>query len=91
MVVLITGATAGIGTALAKHLADNGHLVIASGRRKGRLDALRNEIGDKCLPMVLDVTDRKAVEQAFQNLPEAFSPIDVLVNNAGGALGMEPA
>lgn len=91
MVVLITGATAGIGLALAKRFADSGKLVIASGRRKKRLDALHAEIGDNCLPLVLDVTDRTAVQQSLQNLPKAFSMIDVLVNNAGGALGMEPA
>lgn len=91
MVVLITGATAGIGLALAKRFAASGNLVIASGRRKQRLDALHAEIGDNCLPLVLDVTDRAAVQKSLQNLPKAFSMIDLLVNNAGGALGMEPA
>ncbi len=91
MVVLITGATAGFGMAMAKRFVANGHKVIASGRRQERLNALCEELGTQCLPLVLDVTDRAAVESSLRNLPEAFSAVDVLINNAGGALGLEPA
>ena len=91
MIVLVTGATAGFGMEIARRFVQQGHQVIASGRREERLTELQAELGERCLPLVLDVTDRKAVERALTNLPAAFSAIDVLVNNAGGALGLEPA
>lgn len=91
MVVLITGATAGFGLAMAKRFVAKGDRVIASGRRKERLDALGAELGSQCLPLQLDVTDRAAVETQLRGLPAEFAEIDVLVNNAGGALGLEPA
>ncbi|GAB4349058.1 MAG: bifunctional NADP-dependent 3-hydroxy acid dehydrogenase/3-hydroxypropionate dehydrogenase YdfG [Gammaproteobacteria bacterium] len=91
MIVLITGATAGFGLAMARRFVARGDKVIASGRRKERLDALSAELGSQCLPLVLDVTDRAAVESSLRNLPAGFAEIDVLVNNAGGALGLEPA
>jgi len=91
MVVLITGATAGFGMAMAKRFVANGHKVVASGRRQDRLNALGEELGPQCLPLVLDVTDRAAVESSLRDLPDEFSSIDVLINNAGGALGLEPA
>ena len=91
MIVLITGATAGFGLAMAKRFTARGDKVIASGRRKERLDALCEELGPSCMPLVLDVTDREAVESALGSLPSEFADVDVLVNNAGGALGLEPA
>lgn len=91
MIVLVTGATAGFGMEIARRFAQQGHQVIASGRREERLTELQAELGERCLPLVLDVTDRKAVERALTELPAEFSAIDVLVNNAGGALGLEPA
>lgn len=92
MNVLVTGATAGFGIAIARRFAAAGHRVIAAGRREDRLDALADELGrDKVLPLVLDVRDREAVQAAIDGLPAPFAEIDLLVNNAGLALGLEPA
>jgi len=91
MIVFITGATAGFGAAIARKFVHEGHKVIASGRRADRLDALVAELGDALLPFTLDVTDRAATESIITRLPTDFADIDVLVNNAGLALGLEPA
>ncbi|WP_423198506.1 putative NADP-dependent dehydrogenase in aabA 3'region [Cupriavidus sp. H19C3] len=92
MNVFVTGATAGFGAAIARRFVAAGHRVIAAGRRKERLDALVEELGrDKVLPVVLDVRDRAAVEAAVAALPPGFAEIDLLVNNAGLALGLELA
>lgn len=91
MIVLVTGATAGFGLEIARRFAGQGHRVIAVGRRGERLEALHAELGEHCLPLTLDVADRLAVQRALAGLPDAFAEIDVLVNNAGGALGLEPA
>ncbi len=90
--VLVTGATAGFGTAIARRFIDEGHRVIATGRREDRLAALQADFGtDKLLTLTLDARDRKAVEAAFTALPAPFDEVDVLVNNAGLALGLGPA
>jgi 3-hydroxy acid dehydrogenase / malonic semialdehyde reductase len=91
MIVFITGASAGFGIAIARRFARDGHKIVATARRKERLDALREELGAQVHPLALDVRDRDAVMQAFATLPEAFREVDVLVNNAGLALGVEPA
>ena len=91
MIVLITGATSGFGAAMAHKFAQNGHKVIATGRRKDRLDALAAELGASVLPIVMDVTDKGSVERALAALPKDWQDYDVLVNNAGLALGIEPA
>jgi 3-hydroxy acid dehydrogenase/malonic semialdehyde reductase len=91
MIVLITGASAGFGAATARRLAREGAKIVAAGRRLDRLESLRREIGDQLFPLALDVRDRAAVETAIASLPAAFAEIDVLVNNAGLALGLEPA
>ena len=88
---LITGATAGFGAATARRLAADGFRVIATGRRKPRLDALAAELGPSLHPLVLDVTDADAIAALPGSLPEAWRDIDVLVNNAGLALGLSPA
>lgn len=90
--VLVTGATAGFGTAIARRFIDEGHRVIATGRREDRLAALQAEFGaDRLLTLTVDARDRKAVEAAFTALPAPFAEVDVLVNNAGLALGLGPA
>lgn len=90
--ILITGATSGFGRACAVKFAAEGWRVVATGRRRERLDELADLFGgDVVYPLVLDVRQRDAVRQAFADLPEAFTPIDVLLNNAGLALGLEPA
>lgn len=92
MIVLVTGATAGFGAAISRRFAADGARIIAAGRRAERLEALRDELGaDKVLPVVLDVRDREAVTRAVEGLPAEWSGVDVLVNNAGLALGLEPA
>ncbi|RAK52506.1 SDR family NAD(P)-dependent oxidoreductase [Phenylobacterium deserti] len=91
MIVLVTGATAGFGEAITRRFITEGHKVIAAARRAERLEALARELGANLQPLKLDVTDRAAVEQAIAGLPAEFAAVDVLVNNAGLALGMEPA
>lgn len=91
MNVLVTGATSGFGAAIAHRFIAEGHRVVATGRRAERLQALAVECGDRLLPIVLDVRDRAAVEQAIATLPLAVAALDVLVNNAGLALGLKPA
>jgi 3-hydroxy acid dehydrogenase/malonic semialdehyde reductase len=89
--VLVTGATAGFGAATARRFAAEGDRVVAAGRRVDRMDALRAEFGDRVHTLALDVRDRAAVAAAIAALPPAFAEIDVLVNNAGLAVGLEPA
>lgn len=92
MIVFVTGATAGFGAAIARRFVTAGHRVIAAGRREDRLQALVDELGrDNVLPLVLDVRDRDAVFAAVAGLPADYAQIDLLVNNAGLALGLEPA
>jgi 3-hydroxy acid dehydrogenase/malonic semialdehyde reductase len=91
MIVFITGATSGFGKAAARRFAQDGAKVIGTGRRKNRLDELKQELGVNFLPLAFDVTQRTQVEQAVQSLPAEFAAVDVLVNNAGGAIGLDPA
>jgi 3-hydroxy acid dehydrogenase / malonic semialdehyde reductase len=91
MIVFVTGASAGFGVAIARAFVKAGHQVVATARRKGRLNALADELGDALLPYELDVRDREAVAALPASLPAGFAAIDVLVNNAGLALGVEPA
>lgn len=92
MIIFVTGATAGFGAAIARRFAREGHQIVATGRRRDRLEALADELGrDRILPLVFDIRDNEAVEAAFTTLPAAFAEIDVLVNNAGLALGLDPA
>ncbi len=88
---LVTGATSGFGLATAEAFLRAGARVIATGRRRDRLEALAGAHAGKVHPLVLDVQDRAAVEQAIAELPPDLAAIDVLVNNAGLALGLEPA
>jgi 3-hydroxy acid dehydrogenase/malonic semialdehyde reductase len=89
--ILITGATAGFGAAFARRFVKDGHRVIASGRRVERLEGLAAELGAALLAVPLDVTDAAAVAGFVDALPAAWREIDVLVNNAGLALGLSPA
>ncbi len=91
MIVFVTGASAGFGAAIARRFAADGARIVAAGRRRERLEALRAELGDTVLPLALDVRDRGAVERAVAGLPSGFAEVDVLVNNAGLALGLGPA
>jgi len=89
--VFVTGASAGFGAAIVRRFADDGALVVAAARRADRVERLAAELGPNVHPLELDVRDRSAVEAAVADLPERFAQVDVLVNNAGLALGLEPA
>ena len=92
-IVLITGATSGIGEACARKFAQNGDKVILTGRNQVRMTAIADELkaqGAEVLTLMFDVRDRKAARQAIESLPAEWQEIDVLVNNAGLALGLEP-
>nr|WP_313975688.1 SDR family NAD(P)-dependent oxidoreductase [uncultured Psychrobacter sp.] len=91
MNVLITGASAGFGKALAERLVAKGHRVIGCARRFDKLNALADALGEAFLPVVMDVSDTASIPQILADLPEDFKQVDVLVNNAGLALGTEPA
>lgn len=90
---LITGATSGFGAACAQRFAAEGWRLILCGRRQERLDELRTELGatTPVHTFPLDVRDEAAVNAAIAALPAEFAAIDLLVNNAGLALGLEPA
>ncbi|MFP1960463.1 bifunctional NADP-dependent 3-hydroxy acid dehydrogenase/3-hydroxypropionate dehydrogenase YdfG [Lonsdalea quercina] len=91
MIIFITGATAGFGEAITRRFIKEGHRVIACGRRQERLDVLKEEFGDSLHTLRLDVRHQRSIDQAITSLPAAWRKIDVLVNNAGLALGLEPA
>ena len=91
MIVLITGASAGFGAEMARKFVREGHQVIAAARRTDRLTALAAELGAALLPVELDVTSKVSIDHALAALPNEWQAIDVLVNNAGLALGLEPA
>ncbi|MBK9569397.1 MAG: SDR family NAD(P)-dependent oxidoreductase [Chitinophagaceae bacterium] len=92
-IVFITGATAGFGEACAYQFAANGYDLIINGRRTERLqllaDSLENKYNVAVLQLPFDVRDEKAVTQSIQNIPAAWQAIDVLINNAGLALGRD--
>jgi len=91
--VLITGATSGIGLGCARKFAENGDRVILTGRNAEKLKAIKQELsakGTEVLTLTFDVRDRYAAQKAIEDLPAEWQQIDVLVNNAGLALGMEP-
>lgn len=89
--ILVTGASSGFGEATARKFLEAGDRVIATARRMARLEALADEHREHCLPLALDVRDREAVMSILGSLPAPFSDVDVLVNNAGLALGLAPA
>jgi 3-hydroxy acid dehydrogenase/malonic semialdehyde reductase len=89
--ILVTGATAGFGAAMTRRFVHDGHRVIAAARRADRLEALRNEFGAAVLPLTLDVTDDEAVAALPGSLPSDWRQVDVLINNAGLAMGLDPA
>ena len=92
-IVLITGATSGIGLGCARKFAENGDKLILTGRNEQRLEEIRSELTEKgaqVLTLVFDVRDREKAAQCINGLPAEWRAIDVLVNNAGLALGLEP-
>ena len=88
--VFITGATSGIGRATALLLAGKGYRIIACGRREERLAELREQLGGRVCTLAFDVRDRDEVRAAIASLRPPFDRVDVLVNNAGNAHGLDP-
>ena len=88
---MITGSTGGFGIAFAKRFAALGCQLVLTSRKAHELDMLAAELNVPIHKIILDVTDRKACEKAIAAIPAAFSNIDCLVNNAGGAFGLDPA
>ncbi len=91
MIVLVTGASSGFGAAIARIFVLAGHRVIAAARRTHLLQSLADELGPTLLPITLDMRQRDAIAKLPETLPPEFAEVDVLVNNAGLALGLEPA
>ena len=90
--IFITGATSGIGKATAEVFAKQGHRLIICGRRKEVLDNLQIQLSNitEVYSLIFDVRNQQEVENAINSLPEDWKNIDVLVNNAGNAHGLEP-
>lgn len=88
-IVLITGATGGFGQAFAKRFADIGCSLILHGRTQSKLDAMTTQFNVPVHTLCFDITDKTATKAALEGLPDAFKNIDVLINNAGGALGLD--
>lgn len=92
-IVLVTGATSGIGRACAVKFGEKGYRLIVNGRNPEKLDALTKELrnrGFEVLPLLFNVCDRDATTAAINSIPAEWAEVDVLVNNAGLALGLEP-
>jgi 3-hydroxy acid dehydrogenase/malonic semialdehyde reductase len=84
---LITGAAGGMGTAISKALIEAGHAVVLLDRDAQKLAALAQTLGGRTTSLVVDITDGKSVDALPQRIPEAFRPIDILINNAGHDIG----
>jgi len=91
MIILVTGASSGFGQAIAQTLLKKGHQVIITARRQDKLHLIQKEFPKTCYMLAFDLTDEKATLAALDSLPEAWRNIDVLINNAGLALGSELA
>lgn len=89
MNIIVTGATAGFGEQIARDFVAAGHTVYGTGRRMDKLNALRDELGERFVPLCFDVSDADAVQASLSAID--LASVDVLVNNAGLALGLEPA
>ena len=90
-IALITGATAGFGNSSVKEFIDNGWKVIATGRRKERLVALKEQFGEALHTLTFDIQNSTQINEAIDSLPSNFKNIDLLINNAGLALGTAAA
>ncbi|PZU03944.1 MAG: hypothetical protein DI619_03860 [Francisella sp.] len=92
MTILITGASSGLGAAMARTLVKKGHAVIGAARREEQLDALHQELEQHLFfPLIMDVSDKASVDRSLAILPEQWRTIDTLINNAGLALGLSSA
>ena len=88
--ILITGASSGIGAACAEIFAHGGYRLILTGRRAERLEEIAERLDTEVLTLAFDVRDKHQVQQALASLPEEWKDIDILINNAGLAAGMDP-
>ena len=91
MIALVTGASAGFGEAICAALVEKGYRVIGAARRLGKLEEMRRRLGENFLPLQMDVSDAKSIDAAWDAIPDEQKEVDVLVNNAGKALGLEKA
>lgn len=89
-IALITGATSGIGLAAALSLHKAGYRIIATGRNRQALDKLQSQLAGDCLTLQFDISSAAQTAAAFDSIPEQWRAVDLLVNNAGLALGLEP-
>lgn len=90
-IALVTGASSGFGLAISERLIEAGYRVIAAARRADRLQALAERFPSQVLPLVLDVSQLDAIGPALASLPADWATVELLVNNAGLALGLGPA
>jgi NADP-dependent 3-hydroxy acid dehydrogenase YdfG len=90
-ILLVTGATSGFGEAAARKFVQNGWRVIGTGRRAERLEKLKGELGESFYVLPFDIADRDAGLKALKGLPTEWQSVDVLLNNAGGAHGLDLA
>ena len=88
-IILITGASSGIGKATAQVLGDGKNKLIICGRRKDRLEKLKSKINGEVHILNFDVRDKKSVFDSISSLPDKLKNIDILINNAGNAHGMD--
>ena len=91
MIIFISGASAGFGLAMAKRFASAGHKIIAAARREDRLINLKKEFGDLVYPLAVDISNKNELHLALKSLPNEWSEVDVVINNAGLALGFDSA
>lgn len=91
MIIFITGASSGFGEAISRRFIKEGHKVIGLARREEKLQKLQNELGKNFYFIICDINDTEKIKIALENLPKEFQEIDVLINNAGLALGLESA
>lgn len=91
MTILVTGASAGFGKAICQTLVNAGYQVIGAARRLDKLNELKQQLGDRFYPLQMDMQKTDDILTAVNSLPEDWRNIDLLVNNAGLALGLEPA
>ncbi len=91
MIVFVTGTTSGFGEATARKFLADGAKVVGTGRRRDRLEKLKSELGEAFHPLIFDVGKRDEAEKAIGALAGEWAEVDVLVNNAGGAIGLDPA
>lgn len=91
MIIFITGASAGFGEAISRKFVKEGHKVLGLARREEKLQKIQNELGKNFHFIACDANDIEKIKVALEKLPKEFQEIDVLINNAGLALGLDPA